>query len=91
MLILKDLLGWSARDIADLLRTTVPSVTSALQRARRTLRTHMPERTAWPSLVPSNTERALLRRLLAAIARADASELAELLLGADGRLVSSEH
>jgi RNA polymerase sigma-70 factor, ECF subfamily len=42
-----DVLGWPARDTARLLGTSVASVTSALQRARATLRKHLPERLEW--------------------------------------------
>jgi RNA polymerase sigma-70 factor (ECF subfamily) len=38
VLILRDLLGWSARDVADLLDCSVASANSALQRARATLK-----------------------------------------------------
>ena len=42
--ILRDVLGWPASKAADALDLTVPSVTSALQRARVTMRERLPDR-----------------------------------------------
>jgi RNA polymerase sigma-70 factor (ECF subfamily) len=80
-LILRDVLGWSAKETAVLLETSVDSVKSALKRARSTLRTHLPERRLeWaPSAAPTERERELLRRFMEAHERADATALAELL------------
>jgi RNA polymerase sigma-70 factor (ECF subfamily) len=92
VLILRDVLGWSADDTAALLQGTVPSVNSALQRARGTLRDRLgPRRTDWarPS-APSEEERALLRRYVDAHERADAGALAEL-LREDARLTMPPH
>ena len=40
---MRDVLDWSAAETADLLDTSVASVTSALQRARATLKQHRPD------------------------------------------------
>jgi RNA polymerase sigma-70 factor (ECF subfamily) len=92
VLILRDVLGWSAKETASLLEASVGSVNSALQRARPTLRDHLPERrTEWaPSSGPSEEERELLRRYVEAHERADADALAEL-LREDARLVMPPH
>ncbi len=42
VLILRDVLGWSGQQTADALDLTLASTTSALQRARATMRTHLP-------------------------------------------------
>ena len=92
VLILRDVLGWSAKDTASLLEASVASVNSALQRARATLRDHLPERrTEWAqSSGPSEEERELLRRYVDAHERADVDALAELLLE-DARLTMPPH
>jgi RNA polymerase sigma-70 factor, ECF subfamily len=53
VLIMRDVLGWSAKDAAALLETSTASVNSALQRARTTLRTHLSQsRLEWASASP---------------------------------------
>jgi RNA polymerase sigma-70 factor (ECF subfamily) len=81
VLILRDVLGWPANETAALLEMTVAAVKSALQRARPTLKQHLPEqRLDWaPSGTPTAQERALLQRYVDAHQRADLNTLAELL------------
>jgi RNA polymerase sigma-70 factor, ECF subfamily len=92
VLILRDVLGWSAKEMAALLEASVVSVNSALQRARATLRDRLPEqRTEWGrSAEPSEEERELLRRYVDAHERADADGLAALLRD-DARLTMPPH
>jgi RNA polymerase sigma-70 factor, ECF subfamily len=87
-LIVRDVLGWSAKETASLLETSVASANSALQRARATLKTRLPaSRLEWTaSADPSADERQLLRRYVDAYERGDATELAEV-LREDARLV----
>jgi RNA polymerase sigma-70 factor (ECF subfamily) len=81
VLILRDVLDWSAKETAELLDTTVASVNSALQRARATLQAHLPpRRREWaPGLNPSEEERVLLQRYVDASERGDAGAIAQLL------------
>jgi RNA polymerase sigma-70 factor (ECF subfamily) len=92
VLILRDVLGWSAKDTGALLQASVEAVNSALQRARATLRDRLGERrTEWAR--PAQTraeERELLRRFLDAHERADVDALAEL-LREDARLTMPPH
>ncbi|MFI5956272.1 sigma-70 family RNA polymerase sigma factor [Cryptosporangium sp. NPDC051539] len=79
-LILRDVHGWPASATADALDLSVPAVNSALQRARATLRTHLPERRSdWRAAPPGPAEQQLLNRYLDAVRRADPAEVAELL------------
>ncbi len=79
-LILRDVLGWSAAESASLLDSSVAAVNSALQRARATLKQHLPERRLeWAASHPSEEERAVLERYMEAHEEADAQALAELL------------
>ena len=72
-IILRDVLGWSAKETAELLETSVASANGALQRARATLRKHLPSRKAeWPSGVDASAaERELLRKFVEATEQAD--------------------
>ncbi|MBC6463931.1 sigma-70 family RNA polymerase sigma factor [Actinomadura alba] len=81
VLILRDVLGWPAKETAALLESSVASVNSALQRARTTLKEHLPERRLdWaPSAEPTERERAVLRRYMDAMERADLAAVADLL------------
>jgi RNA polymerase sigma-70 factor (ECF subfamily) len=79
--ILRDVLGWSAKDSASVVEASVASVNSALQRARATLQDRLPgPRTEWaPARWPSKEERELLRRYLEAHEQTDIDALAGLL------------
>ncbi len=76
VLVFRDVLGWSAAEVAELLESTVASVNSALQRARATIERHMP---APPSGAPDRFERELLGRYVQAFEHDDVDGLVALL------------
>jgi RNA polymerase sigma-70 factor (ECF subfamily) len=78
MLILRDVLEWPAADVAELLGTTTTAINSGLRRARTQLARVMPaeDELAEPD---DAVQRAVLERFAAAIERADARAMAELL------------
>jgi len=81
VLILRDVLGWSAKDTARLLDASVPAVNSALQRARAAMKKHLPRhRLEWSAGAdPSESERELVRAYVDATERGDAEALATLM------------
>jgi RNA polymerase sigma-70 factor, ECF subfamily len=86
VLILRDVLGWSAVETAGALGESVAAVNSALQRARARMRelSSGGERGWEGAAAASDRERALLQRYMDAHARADAVAVIEL-LGEDVR------
>ncbi|MFD2470324.1 RNA polymerase subunit sigma-70 [Amycolatopsis silviterrae] len=81
--VLRDVLGWPASKAADALDLTVASVTSALQRARVTMRAQLPSRRLdWRSPAThelSRVERGVLKAYLDAHERNDVAGLTSLL------------
>jgi RNA polymerase sigma-70 factor (ECF subfamily) len=78
VLILRDVLGWRAAEVAELLDTSVIAVNSALQRAREQLQRTVP--VADEIREPADqADRAVLDRYAAAIENADVAALVDLL------------
>jgi RNA polymerase sigma-70 factor (ECF subfamily) len=73
-LILREVVRWRAREVADLLGVTVVSVNSALQRARATLAARPVDDTVRRSQL-GDAERELLVRIADAFARNDVGAL----------------
>ena len=73
-LLAREVLGMPAAETADLLGTSVAAANSALQRARSTMKQHLPShRNDWTAREPSAAERALLDQFIDAHQRCDAA------------------
>ena len=80
VLILRDVLDWPAKEVAELLGDSVNSVNSALQRARAGMREHLPaERQDWTGGDGDAGTRELVRRFTDASVATDIAGLAALL------------
>ncbi|WP_037576064.1 sigma-70 family RNA polymerase sigma factor [Phaeacidiphilus oryzae] len=77
VLILREALGWSAAEVAELLETTVPAVNSALQRARAVLAEKRPQESE-PYRPMDAGQREFLARYVDAFQRYDLETLASL-------------
>jgi RNA polymerase sigma-70 factor, ECF subfamily len=88
VLVMRDVLDWSAAESAASLETTTAAVNSSLQRARATLAQALPRRDdGWLAGSAANeSERSLLARLMEAFDRRDSQAIAAL-LSADARMV----
>ena len=79
-LVLRDVLGWPAKDVAELLGDSVNSVNSALQRARAAMREHLPaERQDWTGGEDDADNRELVRRFTEASVAVDLDTIATML------------
>jgi RNA polymerase sigma-70 factor, ECF subfamily len=81
VLILRDVLALSAKEVAAALATSVPSVNSALQRARKTIEARLPEQSQQATLRSLGDERvrALVERFVEAFERGDVEAITTLL------------
>jgi RNA polymerase sigma-70 factor (TIGR02960 family) len=79
VLLLREVLGFSAREVADLLETTVASVNSALQRARKVLDTRESSQQATMRSLGDDRVRSLAEQYAAAWERGDVEAIVDLL------------
>jgi RNA polymerase sigma-70 factor (ECF subfamily) len=80
-LILREVLGFSAAEVAEALETSVPSVNSALQRARKTVDEKLPERSQQATLRELGDERLheIVERYIEALGGDDVDAVVSLL------------
>lgn len=80
-LILREVLGFSAKETAEVLETTVASVNSSLQRARKTVDERLPERSQQETLRALGDERLreIVERYMDAMARGDVDAVVAML------------
>jgi RNA polymerase sigma-70 factor (ECF subfamily) len=76
LLIVRDVLGWTAPAVAELLESSVAAINSSLQRARATIERHLP---APASAAAGPAERELLERYIDAFEHDDVDALVSLL------------
>src|SRR5262249_26234186 len=88
VLLLRDVLGWTARETSAMLEMSVIAGNSALQRARASLKEHLPERRLdWPrNTAAAASELRLLEQYMDAWRRTDVGTMVAL-LQEDVRLV----
>jgi RNA polymerase sigma-70 factor (ECF subfamily) len=81
VLILRDVLGFSAREAAETLETTATAVNSALQRARKAVEERLPARSQQATLraLGDASVRAIVERYIAAWERGDVDAIAGML------------
>jgi RNA polymerase sigma-70 factor, ECF subfamily len=80
VLLLRDVIGWNASEVAEILGMTVVAVNSALQRARATMKQHQGSTMPAPMAPTDNAQTAaLLARYVAAWESADSTRLIALL------------
>jgi RNA polymerase sigma-70 factor (ECF subfamily) len=82
VLVLREVLGFSAREVAESLETTVAAVNSALQRARRTLAERLPERSQQATVRSLGDERVreLVERFVDAFESGDVDAILAMLV-----------
>jgi RNA polymerase sigma-70 factor (ECF subfamily) len=81
VLILRDVLGFSAQETADSLETSVPSANSALQRARKTVEERLPEQSQQATLraLGDDELRGLVEDYMDALQRGDVDRVVSML------------